>query len=50
VESREYLDVVSNQPPRVRLAFDDGLEYDWHPLELVEWVRETIASFEPAFR
>jgi hypothetical protein len=49
-ESGEYLDVAVNQAPRVRLSFDDGLDYDWHPVELVEWVRETVATFEPAFR
>jgi len=50
VPSRAYLEVAVNQAPHCRLSFDDGLDYDWHPIELVEWVRETVAQFEPAFR
>jgi hypothetical protein len=50
VPSHVQLEVVVNQAPRCRLSFDDGLDYDWHPLELVEWVRETVVQFEPAFR
>jgi len=50
VASGVMLDVTVNQAPRFRVSFDDGLGYDWHPLELVEWVRETIVRFEPAFR
>lgn len=50
VPSRVYLDVALNQPPRCRISFDDGLDHEWHPIELVEWVRETVARFEPAFR
>jgi len=50
VESRVPLEVVVNQAPHVRLAFDDGLDYDWHPFELIEWVSETVAQFAPAFR
>ncbi len=50
VPSGIHLDVVVNQAPRCRLSFDDGLDYDWHPIELVEWVRETVVQFEPAFR
>jgi hypothetical protein len=49
VESRTYLEVAVNEAPRVRLAFNDGLNYDWHPAALVEWVRETVAGFAPAF-
>jgi hypothetical protein len=49
-ESGALLDVVVNQAPRIRIAFDDGLDYQWYPIELVEWVRETVASFAPAFR
>ncbi|MDX6684540.1 MAG: hypothetical protein QOF86_668, partial [Baekduia sp.] len=30
--------------------FDDGLDFGWHPVALIEWVRETVAHFEPAFR
>jgi hypothetical protein len=50
VPSRVHLDVAVNQAPRCRLSFDDGLDYDRHPIELVEWVRDTVAQFEPAFR
>ena len=50
VPSRVHLEVAVNQAPHCRLSFDDGLDYDWHPIELVEWVRETVARFEPAFR
>jgi hypothetical protein len=50
VPSRVHLEVAVNQAPHCRVSFDDGLEYDWHPIELVEWVRETVAQFEPAFR
>jgi hypothetical protein len=50
VPSHVQLEVVVNQAPRCRLSFDDGLDYDWHPVELVEWVRETVVQFEPAFR
>jgi hypothetical protein len=50
VASGALLDVVVNEAPRCRVSFDDGLRYDWYPLELVEWVRETVARFEPAFR
>jgi hypothetical protein len=50
VPSRVHLEVAVNQAPHCRLSFDDGLDYDWHPIELVEWVRETVAQFEPAFR
>jgi hypothetical protein len=50
VSSRVHLEVVVNQAPHCRLSFDDGLDYDWHPIELVEWVRETVVQFEPAFR
>jgi hypothetical protein len=50
VESRVPLDVVVNQAPHIRLAFDDGLNYDWHPFELIEWVSEAVASFATAFR
>jgi hypothetical protein len=50
VPSRAYLDVVLKQAPHCHVSFDDGLDYEWHPIELVEWVRETVAQFEPAFR
>jgi hypothetical protein len=50
VPSRVHLEVAVNQAPHCRLSFDDGLDYDWHPIELVEWVRETVVQFEPAFR
>jgi hypothetical protein len=50
VPSKEYLDVVVNQAPRVRLSINDGLDYEWYPIELVEWVGETVAQFARAFR
>jgi hypothetical protein len=50
VPSGTHLEVAVKQPPRCRVSFDDGLDYDWHPIELIEWVRETVAQFEPAFR
>jgi hypothetical protein len=50
VPSKAYLDVVVNQSPRARLSFDDGIDYDWHPVELAEWVKETVALFAQAFR
>ena len=50
VPSKVHLEVVVNQAPSCRISFDDGLDYDWHPIELVEWVRETVASFAAAFR
>jgi hypothetical protein len=50
VASGVMLDVAVNQAPHCSVSFDDGLDYDWHPLELIEWVRETVARFEPAFR
>lgn len=49
VPSKAYLEVAVNQAPRCRVSFDDGLGYEWHPIELVDWVRETVAQFEPAF-
>jgi hypothetical protein len=50
VPSKTYLDVVVNQAPRTRLFFDIGIDDDWHPAELVEWVKETVARFGAAFR
>jgi hypothetical protein len=35
--------------PRFRLSFRDGVDLDWAPIDLVEWVREAVAQFEPAF-
>jgi len=49
VPSKTYLDVVVNQSPHARLSFDDGIDYDWHPVELAEWVKETVAQFGHAF-
>jgi hypothetical protein len=50
VPSGALLEVAVNEAPRCRVSFDDGLDYEWHPIELVEWVRDTVAQFEPAFR
>lgn len=49
VPSKAYLDVIVNQAPRARLSFDDGIDYDWYPVELAEWVKETVALFGYAF-
>jgi hypothetical protein len=35
--------------PRFRLRFNGGIELDWTPIDLVEWVTEAVAQFEPAF-
>jgi hypothetical protein len=50
VPSGVFLEVAVNQAPHVRISVDDGLEYPWHPIELVEWVGETVAAFAPAFQ
>ena len=39
-----------NEHPRFRLSFRDGVDVDWAPIDLVDWVREAVAQFEPAFR
>src|SRR4051794_30604414 len=49
VPSKALLEVILNESPRARLSFDDGVEHEWHPFELVHWVQETIIRFEPAF-
>ena len=38
-----------NESPRFRLSFRDGVEMEWAPVDLVDWVREAVAQFEPAF-
>ena len=43
------VDVHVNENPRFRLSFRDGVDMQWSPLDLIEWVREAIARFEPAF-
>jgi len=48
-ESHRQIAVQVNQRPRFRLTFRDGLEIGWTPAGLVEWVREAVAQFEPAF-
>ena len=50
VPSGVHLEVAVNEAPVCRVSFDDGLDYEWHPIELVEWLRDTVAQFEPAFR
>jgi hypothetical protein len=47
--SRLMVDVHINENPRFRLSFRDGVDLAWSPLDLVEWVREAVARFEPAF-
>ena len=48
-KSRAPIDVQVNESPRFRLSFRDGVEMEWAPIDLVDWVREAIAQFEPAF-
>lgn len=47
--SRLQVDVHVNENPRFRLSFRDGVDLSWSPFDLVEWVREAVARFEPAF-
>jgi hypothetical protein len=47
--SRRELDVRVADAPRFRLSFPDGLGEQWYMIELVGWVREVVARFEPAF-
>jgi len=48
-ESRRPLEFKVAESPRFRISFKDGLGHDWQAFELVQWVRETVAEFEPAF-
>ena len=48
-KSRAPIDVQVNESPRFRLSFRDGVEMEWSPVDLVDWVREAVAQFEPAF-
>ncbi len=48
-KSRAPIDVQVNESPRFRLSFRDGVEMEWAPVDLVDWVREAVAQFEPAF-
>jgi hypothetical protein len=48
-QSRRPIAVRVNEHPRFRLSFKAGPDIGWTPLELVEWVREAVARFEPAF-
>ena len=48
--SRSLIEVRVNENPRFRLSFRDGVDVDWAPIDLVDWVREAVAQFEPAFR
>jgi hypothetical protein len=47
--SNLLVDVHVNENPRFRLSFRDGVEAAWTPLDLLEWVREAVVRFEPAF-
>jgi hypothetical protein len=47
--SRSLVSVQVNKNPRFRISFRDGLDIEWRPFELVEWVTEALAQFEPAF-
>ena len=48
-QSRLQVAVHIAENPRFRLSFRDGVDLVWTPLDLVEWVREAVAQFEPAF-
>ena len=48
-ESRIPLEVRVNERPGFRISFEDDLGHDWYPIELVAWVTEAVARFEPAF-
>ena len=48
-QSRLQVAVHIAENPRFRLSFRDGVDLEWTPLDLVEWVREAVAQFEPAF-
>ena len=48
-KSGSLIDVRVNENPRFRLSFRDGVEVDWAPSDLVNWVREAVVQFEPAF-
>jgi hypothetical protein len=48
-ESRLQVAVHIAENPRFRLSFRDGVDLEWAPIDLVEWVREAVAQFEPAF-
>ncbi len=48
--SGSRVEVQVNDNLRFRLSFRDGVDLEWMPVDLVEWVREAIARFEPAFR
>jgi hypothetical protein len=47
--SRAPIAVQVNENPRFRISFRDGIEIEWTPSDLIEWVREAIAYFEAAF-
>jgi hypothetical protein len=38
-----------DEKPPLRVAFRDGLNFDWKNRDLIEWVGGAIAVFEPAF-
>jgi hypothetical protein len=48
-QSHAAIDVQVNENPRFRLSFRDGVEIEWTPADLLAWVREAVAQFEPAF-
>ena len=48
-ESHLQVAVHVNEHPRFRMSFRDGVEIEWLPIDLVEWVREAVAQFEAAF-
>jgi hypothetical protein len=48
-ESRRQVAVQVNEHPRYRLSFRDSQGIGWTPYDLVQWVQEAVAQFEPAF-
>jgi hypothetical protein len=44
-ESRLPVAVQIAENPRFRLSFNDGVELDWRPLDLVAWVAEALAQW-----
>ena len=48
-QSRLPVAVQIADNPRFQLSFKDGVDLDWRPGDLVEWVTEAAAQFEPAF-
>lgn len=48
--SRMPIAVQVSENPRFRISFKDGVDIEWLPIDLIEWVQEAVARFEAAFR